>query len=198
MNRFLITIGLCIAFLLSFTNMGFTQNRDVSSSDLRGVPTSHKYFWSVLGGTAVGAGIGWIAPGGTKSVFKGLMLGGSATSALYLAKNRRAGGDARPFAHILTNATLGSSLLWTICNCNTGGYAGGLIGGGATALFQALGTHSSSVRSFTSSNSPPEGVPAATPNSQSKTAFYTVPDDKISGNEGAPPEQLVTPPPQEE
>lgn len=197
-RRFVIITSLCFAFLLLFTNQGFTQDREVTSRDLKGVPRSHRYFWSVLGGTAAGAGIGLIAPGGTKSAFKGVMLGGSLTSVFYLAKNPRAAGDARPFAHILTNATLASGLFWTICDCNTGGWAGGLIGGGGTALFQALGSHNSAVATLTTSNSPSSNIPQADPNSQSQTAYHAVLDDKKSENEGAPPEPPDKPQQQDE
>lgn len=185
-RRFVIITSLCLALFLSLSKQGFTQEREVTSRDLEGAPTSHRYFWSVLGGTALGAGLGLIAPGGTKSAFKGVMLGGSLTSAFYLAKNPRAAGNARPFAHILTNATLGSGLLWTFCNCSTGGWTGGLIGGGGTALFQALGTHNSTMSTLTSSSAPPQSAPEATPDSQSKIGRQNVLDNKRPDNAGKP------------
>lgn len=133
-----------LLFLLSSGQI-FAADRDATAGDLRGIPKSHRYAWAVLGGTAAGAGIGVIAPGGTKSAVKGLLIGGSLTSAFYLAKNPRAAEGKRPFAHIVTNTILGSSVLWTICDCGGGAWAGALIGGGGTALIQAFGTHHSAI-----------------------------------------------------
>jgi hypothetical protein len=148
-----LAITLCITFLL--TGSGFAADRDADARDLRGIPKSHRYAWAVVGGTAIGAGLGVIAPGGTKSAFKGALLGGSVTSAFYLAKNPRAARGSRQWAHIVTNTVLGTSLLWTLCNCSGGAWAGGLIGGGGTAVFQAMGTHDRRVATWTGSNVQP-------------------------------------------
>jgi hypothetical protein len=133
-----------ILFLLS-SGQVFAADRDATTGDLRGIPKSHRYAWAVLGGTAVGAGIGVIAPGGNKSAVKGLLIGGSLTSAFWLAKHPRAAEGKRPFAHIVTNTILGTSVLWTLCDCGGGAWAGALIGGGGTALIQAFGTHHSAI-----------------------------------------------------
>jgi len=65
-------LSLVICIILSCAGNTFAADRDVSARDLKGVPKSHRYFWAVLGGTAAGAGLGIIAPGGTKSAFKEL------------------------------------------------------------------------------------------------------------------------------
>jgi len=135
---------LLIVLLLSSGQI-FAADRDATAGDLRGIPKSHRYAWAVLGGTAAGAGIGVIAPGGNKSAVKGLLIGGSLTSAFYLAKHPRAAEGKRPFAHLVTNTILGTSVLWTICDCGGGAWAGALIGGGGTALIQAFGTHHSAI-----------------------------------------------------
>lgn len=140
MHRRIIAILVCSAFLLS--SPGFAQDRDASSRDLEGIhKSSRKYFWAVAGGTAVGLGLGIIAPGGSKSAFKGALIGGSATSAFYLIKDPNAAGNQRGFAHIVTNTLLGTGIFWTVCNCKAGAWSGAFIGGGGTAIIQAFGTH---------------------------------------------------------
>jgi hypothetical protein len=134
-----------LLILLLSSGQIFAADRDATAGDLRGIPKSHRYAWAVLGGTAAGAGIGVIAPGGTKSAVKGLLIGGSLTSAFWLAKHPRAAEGKRPFAHIVTNTILGTSVLWTICDCGEGAWAGALLGGGGTALIQAFGTHHSAI-----------------------------------------------------
>jgi len=132
----------CIVVL--FIQGSFAQDRDVSSRDLKGIPKSHRYFWAVVGGTAVGAGLGIIAPGGSQSAVKGALIGGSATSAFYLAKRPRAVAEGRrDLAHIVTNAALGAGILWTACDCDEGAWAGAFLGGGGTAVYRALKPRSS-------------------------------------------------------
>lgn len=122
-------------------------DHDPTTNDLKGIPKSHRYAWAVLGGTALGAGIGVVAPGGAKSGFKGALIGGSLTSAIYLAKNPRAAEGHRPLAHIITNTALGTGVFWTVCNCGDGAWAGALVGGGVTAVLQAFGHHSAIAQS---------------------------------------------------
>lgn len=142
-----------IAFVtLSLIATTFCQDREVTSRDLNGVPKSHKYAWAVLGGTAVGIGIGVIAPGGNKSAVKGALIGGSLTSMFYLHKNPRAAYGNRGLAHLVTNTVLGTSVLWTICDCGTGAWAGAFLGGGGTALAQAFGSGRSGIASLTGTN----------------------------------------------
>src|SRR5215475_13303693 len=116
MHRRILAIFICSAFL--FSNTGFAQNHDVTDRDLSGVPKSKKYFWAIAGGTAVGLGLGIIAPGGSKSAFKGALIGGSAASAFYLIKDPRAAGDNRAFALLVTNTLLGTGIFWTVCDCS--------------------------------------------------------------------------------
>jgi len=142
-----------IAFVsLSLVATTFCQEREVTSRDLNGVPKSHKYAWAVLGGTAVGIGIGVIAPGGNKSAVKGALIGGSLTSFFYLHKNPRAAYGNRGLAHLITNTALGTGVLWTICNCGTGAWAGAFLGAGGTALAEAFGSRRSPIASLTSTN----------------------------------------------
>ncbi|HET7871476.1 MAG TPA: hypothetical protein VFL42_03125 [Terriglobales bacterium] len=112
---------------------------DPTPSDLKGIPKKNRYIWAVVGGTAVGAGIGLLAPGGNKSVAKGALIGGSGASFLYLNTHRRAISPAwRPWAHIITNTALGTGIGWTACNCNSGAGIGALIGGGGTVIIQGF------------------------------------------------------------
>lgn len=139
-------VMLLAVFIVFFSiAQAFAEDRDANAGDLTGIPKSHKYTWAVVGGTALGAGIGVIAPGGTKSAFKGALLGGSLTSAFYLAKNPRAAEGHRSFAHIITNTALGTGIIWTICNCTSGAWAGALVGGGGTAIIQAFKTRHSAI-----------------------------------------------------
>ena len=56
---------------------GFAADRDPDRRSVRGIPTRNRHLWAVLGGAALGAGIGVLAPGGTKSAWKGVIIGGS-------------------------------------------------------------------------------------------------------------------------
>jgi len=125
----------------------FAQERDVTDRDVSGIRRSHKYAWAVVGGTVLGTGIGVLAPGGSKSAFKGALIGGSLTSAFYLAKNPRAARGKRDFAHVVTNTVLGTGVLWTICDCSTGAWSGALIGGGGTAIIQSFKSGRSKIAS---------------------------------------------------
>jgi hypothetical protein len=158
MRRRILAILTCIAFL--FSSSSFAQDRDVTSRDLKGVPKGHRYFWAIVGGTAVGMGIGVIAPGGSKSAFKGALIGGSAASAFYLIKNPRAAAGEREWAHVITNTLLFSGVFWTVCNCGTGAWSGALIGGGGTAVIQAFGTHNRTMAKMSgTANSTPPSTP---------------------------------------
>ncbi len=160
MHRRILAIVTCLAFFIS--SPGFAQDRDATSRDVSGIPkSSHKYFWAVAGGTAVGMALGIIAPGGSKSAFKGALIGGSATSAFYLIKDPNAAGGQRGFAHLVTNTLLGTSVFWTICDCSGGAWSGALIGGGGTALIQSFGTHNRSLAklSGTARSTPPASTP---------------------------------------
>ncbi len=157
MSRRILAFILCFTSL--FTGASFASDHDATARDVKGVRHSHRYFWAVAGGTALGAGIGVIAPGGSKSAFKGALIGGSLTSAIYLAKHPNAAGGWRDWAHVSTNAILGTGLLWTICNCGAGAWSGALIGGGGTAVIQAMGTHNRHLATATGASAQPGTAP---------------------------------------
>jgi hypothetical protein len=105
--------------------------------DLKGVSAKrYRYIFSVVGGAAVGAGLGAILGSGN-DLTKGALLGGSAASAFYLHSHRSAAVPYRDWAFIATHTALGTSLGWTVCGCNDGAIAGALIGGGASAIWRA-------------------------------------------------------------
>lgn len=162
MRQRVFAILTCIAFL--FSSSSFAQDRDVTSRDLKGVPKGHRYFWAIAGGTAVGMGIGVIAPGGSKSAFKGALIGGSAASAFYLIKNPRAAAGERDWAHVITNTLLFTGVFWTVCNCSAGAWSGALIGGGGTAVIQAFGTHN---RTMAKMSGTAQSTPPSTPSNTS-------------------------------
>jgi len=186
MSRRILTYILCIAFLFTVSTTMVGEDRDPSPRDLKGVSKSHRYLWAVAGGTVLGAGIGVIAPGGGKSVAKGALLGGSITSAVYLAKNRRAAHEHRDWAHIVTNTALGTGLFWTICDCGDGAWSGALIGGGGTALFQAFGTHNRNVRSMTGSSIQPGTSPQNIPSHSGDSSQSQSTTSAQSQNSGKP------------
>lgn len=176
MRRLRLSASLCLALLCCGVQL-FAQNRDPGPSDLSGIPKSHHYFWATAGGTVLGLGVGIIAPGGAKSAWKGALIGGSATSAFYLAKYKRAGGRNRPWAHVITNTALGAGIFWTACNCDTGFWGGALIGGGGTAIIQGLKSHH--FEPLTTQNTPPD-QPV---NSQSESGSATSAQANGSGSQ---------------
>jgi len=153
-----------LIFLLTLLlgGLAFAQERDVTDRDVSGIRRSHKYAWAVVGGTVLGTGIGVLAPGGSKSAVKGALIGGSLTSAFYLAKNPRAARGKRDFAHVVTNTVLGTGVLWTICDCKTGAWSGALIGGGGTAIIQSFKSGRSKIASVPSPPDQPTGGTLAT------------------------------------
>ncbi|HKD82894.1 MAG TPA: hypothetical protein VKH81_24605 [Candidatus Angelobacter sp.] len=170
MLRRILAIITCIAFLCSSTS--FAKDRDVNSDDLHGISRGHRYFWAIAGGTALGIGLGIIAPGGNKSAVKGALIGGSAASAFYLIKNPRAAGDHRAFAHLVTNTLLGTGVFWTICDCGTGAWSGAFVGGGGTAVIQAFGTRN---RSLAKLSGTAQSTPPAAPTTPSAPASTSAP-----------------------
>ncbi len=135
-KRFL-SLALCLGMLLLVSAPLFAADRDVNTSDLKGIsPKRHKYIFSVIGGVAIGAGIGALL-GGAPSVTKGMLIGGGATSAWYLHSHPNAGGEMHNWAHIASYTALGSGLGWTLCKCGDGSMWGALMGGGASALWLA-------------------------------------------------------------
>jgi hypothetical protein len=124
-----------LAFVLSAP--GFAGDRDADSQSLRGIPKGHRHAWAIIGGAALGAGLGLIPGRSATNFFRGALLGGSGASALYLAKHRGQGQEG-PWSYVITNAALVAGIGWAVCDCGTGGGAGALVGGGGTALVQAL------------------------------------------------------------
>ncbi|HET9164970.1 MAG TPA: hypothetical protein VFP11_03155, partial [Candidatus Angelobacter sp.] len=75
---------LCLGFLFPLMSLAQSRNRDVNKRDLRGIsPQYHKYIFSVAGGAAVGAGLGYILPG-EKTPLKLMMIGGGGASTWFL------------------------------------------------------------------------------------------------------------------
>lgn len=145
MYKFLLTV-ICI-----FTLMvgAFGADPQISPKDLKGIPKHHKYVWAIAGGAAVGAGIGILLPGGTKTAMKGLMIGSGGSSLFYLSRHPNAAGQWTPWAYVGTNTVLGGGLGWLACNCGTGFGLGALVGGGGTAVIQSMGTRSRTVAELT-------------------------------------------------
>lgn len=114
---------------------------DPGPRDVKGIPKKSRYLWAIAGGTAIGAGIGWLAPGGNKSIAKGALIGGSGASLFYLLGHPRVVSNSwRPWVAIATNTALGTGIGWTACDCNSGAGIGALIGGGGTVLIQGFRT----------------------------------------------------------
>lgn len=127
---------LCLCFLFVAVMPAVAADPDVTKDDLKGIsPQRHKYIFSVLGGAAVGAGIG-VLLGGGNDVTKGLMVGGGGMSAFYLHTHRRDTlGGWRNWAYMGSYAAFGGGAGWALCGCDDGLVAGTLIGGGATAAW---------------------------------------------------------------
>ncbi len=134
--RKFLTLVICLGLLLVVTSSAMAQN--ITKKDLRGIsPQHHKYIFSVLGGAAAGAGLGFVLGGGAKTA-KLAMLGGGGASTWYLHTHSNALGDFHDWGMIGSNTVLGMGAGWTICDCNNGLVAGALLGGGATAAWEAL------------------------------------------------------------
>jgi len=155
MIRRTLAVFLCMSMLMV---QGFAADRDPDRRSIRGIPTKNRHLWAVLGGAALGAGIGVLAPGGTKSAWKGVIIGGSGASLIYLTKHRNQEG---PWAYVLTNTALGLGIGWTACDCGDGVWAGALIGGGGTAVIQSFKTRSKTLAKITGST--PKGAPTPPP-----------------------------------
>ncbi|HEX2327555.1 MAG TPA: hypothetical protein VHN74_02445 [Candidatus Angelobacter sp.] len=131
------TLIVCFALLFSL-GAAAQKDRDPDKRDLRGIsPMRHKYITTVLAGAALGAGLGFVLPG-QKTPLKLMLMGSGGGSTWYLMTHQNALGPMRPWALIGGNTALGWGIGWLGCNCRDGAYAGMLIGGGATAGWEAL------------------------------------------------------------
>jgi hypothetical protein len=100
-------------------------------------PKRHPYLYTVIGGTAAGAGVGALF-GGRGNFAKGMLIGGGGASAFYLHFHHQAGGDKRPIAYFATHSALGLGVGWTVCGCGVGAGVGLLVGAGADLLWQSM------------------------------------------------------------
>ena len=129
-------LSLCLGLLFMLSSTAFAQ--EMSSRDLNGTsPQHYKYIITTLGGAAVGAGLGFVLGGGAKTGKLALMGGGGA-SAWFLHTHRSTLGKFHDWAMVGSGTALGAGLGWTICNCNKGLVAGTLLGGGGTAVWEAM------------------------------------------------------------
>jgi hypothetical protein len=127
---------LCLGCILPL--MSHAQSRDVDKRDLQGISPHHfKYLVSVAGGAAVGAGLGFILPG-EKTPLKLMMIGGGGASTWFLHTHKATLGPFRDWGMIASNSALGSGIGWLGCNCHDGLIGGALLGGGGTAVWEAL------------------------------------------------------------
>src|SRR6185312_4666167 len=137
-----------ICFALFFSVTAFAQGREPNKRDLRGIsPHNHKYIFTVLGGAAAGAGLGFILPG-EKTPLKLMLMGSGAGSTWYLYNHPRSLGPYHDWAMIGGNTALGWGIGWLGCNCRDGAYAGMLLGGGVTAAWEALKNDRAAKNSF--------------------------------------------------
>jgi len=141
-----------------FALQAVAADPDISSRDLQGIPKRHKYLTSIVAGAAIGAGIGILAPGGNRSLVKGMLIGGSGASTLYLWSHRNAAGAWTQWAHVASNTGLASGVGWTMCNCSAGAGIGALLGGGGTLAVQSFGTSDRRVAKVT--GAPETGPPS--------------------------------------
>ena len=136
--RNLCTIILCFTLLILTCASATAADPDITKKDLKGIsPQRHRYLFSVIGGAAVGAGIG-VLLGGGNDVTKGLMVGGGGMSAIYLHMHKHDNLNGwRNWAYIGSYTALSGGLGWTICGCDDGLVSGLLIGGGVTTAWLA-------------------------------------------------------------
>jgi hypothetical protein len=138
---------LCLGLLFTLGAAAQTS-RDPDRRDLRGIsPKRHKYIFTVLGGAAAGAGLGFVLPG-EKTPLKLMLMGGGGASTWYLHTHRNALGNWHSMGLIGGNTALGWGIGWLGCNCRDGAYAGTLLGGGLTGAWVALESDRPARRGF--------------------------------------------------
>ncbi len=134
MNR-LWGLVLSVCLLLMMVAPAFAGD-SISTEMQRLTPQRHRYWYSVLGGSAIGAGVGALIGSGN-DITKGILVGGGGASTAFLHSHKAYGGNWRPWMMLGGHTALGAGIGWTICGCNDGLAAGTLIGGGASAIWQA-------------------------------------------------------------
>ena len=129
---------LCLVMLFTLAMPAVAADPQTTVKDLKGISAKrHRYIFSVLGGAAVGAGIG-VLLGSGNDITKGLLVGGGGGSALYLHSHRRDDLNGwRNWAFIGSYTAFGSGMGWTLCGCDDGAIAGALIGAGGSAWYTA-------------------------------------------------------------
>jgi hypothetical protein len=160
-----------------------SSTRDASTADMKGIPKRHRYPWAIVGGAALGAGIGaLLPPGSAKSATKGMLIGGSLASLLYLSGHKNEPSTHRPLAWLITNAVLAGGVGWAICNCGGGFPIGALIGGGFTGAVQAFQPrHHPTVSKYTGATQPQAPPPQQNPPPQNQPPQENQsPDDEQS------------------
>jgi hypothetical protein len=144
-----LSLLLCLCLLGVLSTPAFAGDRDVSVQDLKGIPKRHRFLTSIVGGAALGAGIGALLPGGANTMWKGVLIGSGAAGEWYMGNNRNAAGGWTDWAHIANGAALGAGIGWTICDCNDAAIGGLLIGGGLEGIWAASRTPRSTVATNT-------------------------------------------------
>jgi hypothetical protein len=135
--RKLLTLVVALCVMLVFATPSFAGGPPNIKQDLRKVtPRRYSYLFSVLGGAALGAGVGAILGSGN-ALAKGALIGGGGISEMYLTSFPDFATGYRSWGFLLSNTALGAGLGWTLCGCNNGLAAGALVGGGGTAALEA-------------------------------------------------------------
>jgi hypothetical protein len=129
-------LAVCLGLFMMMGSAALAQ--DMSSRDLNGInPQNHKYIITTLGGAAAGAGLGFLLGGGLKTA-KLALIGGGGASAWFLHTHPYSLGRFHDWAMVGSGTSLGMGIGWTICDCDHGLVAGTLLGGGGTAVWEAL------------------------------------------------------------
>jgi hypothetical protein len=165
------------------------QTRDPDRRDLSGIsPKKHKYIFTVLGGAAAGAGLGFVLPG-EKTPLKLMLMGSGAASTWYLHFHRNALGSFHDMAMIGGNTALGWGIGWLGCNCRDGAYAGSLLGGGLTAGYEALQNDRAARNSFRRARSAVERKKDQSEQRSTRVIRKTSPEQQTGGTSpGTQPE----------
>jgi hypothetical protein len=155
---------LCVG-LFMMTAPAFARDSGNANDPHGWGPSSHPYIYSVLGGAAIGAGVG-AAFGGAPNVWKGMLVGGGGASVAYVATHPRFGGKARSFYSIAGWTAVGGGVGWTLCGCNSGLGLGLASGFGASSIYIASHAHHPRTASAQQPSNPPSNQPSNQPATQ--------------------------------